>query len=265
MRTIRGAFARFSAEGGLFLAAGFAFCFLVCVIPLTLLAVSTIGFVLSTEEAAQEVIGQLTRNTPVYRKEISAVLLYIVETRRISGITGTVTLIVFSTPLFGASRLVLHRMLGVRDGGGFLRNLVLDAGKVLLLTVLLFAASSVTWLFQWFQDAILAPDPALAQWMYTSSLGFSLTVSAVMFYLAYRYVPLRRPRVGAALSGAVLASLLWEVAKQAFRVYIQKAGLYGQIYGPLGILVALVMFVYYSAIVFVFGAAWTAAADARRR
>jgi uncharacterized BrkB/YihY/UPF0761 family membrane protein len=42
-------------------------------------------------------------------------------------------------------------------------------------------------------------------------------------------------------------------------------GLYDQIYGPLGVLVAFVMFVYYSAVVFVLGAAYVAVLDARRR
>ena len=46
-----GAVRRFFAENGFFLAAGLAFCFLVCIIPLSLLGVSTLGFVLSTEQA----------------------------------------------------------------------------------------------------------------------------------------------------------------------------------------------------------------------
>ena len=78
MLGLRGAVSRFVAESGFFLAAALAFFFLVCVIPLMLLGVSTIGFVLSSEAAAQEVVGQLTRNFPVYRREISAAILRIV-------------------------------------------------------------------------------------------------------------------------------------------------------------------------------------------
>ncbi len=265
MLAVRGAFARFFAESGFFLAAGLAFFFLVCVIPLTLLGVATVGFVLSGEQAGREVVGQLARNFPVYRREIAAVLLRIIQTRTMSGIAGTIVLIFFSTPLFGASRLVLHRMLGVRTPGKYLHNILRDAGMVLLLTVLLFAASSVTWLFQWFQEFVLDPFLLDRRWIYATTVMFSLALSAVMFYFAYRYVPRRRPRLGAAITGAVLASLLWEVAKQLFRLYIRKVGLYDQIYGPFGVLIAFVMFVYYSAIVFTFGAAYVAALDSRRR
>lgn len=264
MLAIRGAFSRFFAESGFFLAAGLAFFFLVCCIPLSLLGVSTVGFVLSGEEAKQEVVGQLTRNFPVYRREIGAVLLRIMETRAASGLTGTLILIFFSTPLFGASRLVLHRLLGVKAGGQYVRDLLLDAGLVLLLTVLLFAASSVTWVFQWFQEVFFEALHVPGVWWYWTTGAFSVTLSAIMFYFAYHYVPRRRPSVVAALIGAVLAAMLWEFAKQLFGFYIRRFGVYDQIYGPFGVLVAFVMFAYYTSVVFVFGAAYVASLDARR-
>ena len=264
MLAIRGAFARFFAESGFFLAAGLSFFFLVCCIPLSLLGVSTVGFVLSGEEAKQEVVGQLTRNFPVYRGEITAVLLRIMETRKATGLTGTLILVFFSTPLFGASRLVMHRMLGVKAAGQYFRNLLLDAGLVLLLTVLLFAASSVTWVFQWFQEVFFEAIRMPAIWWYWTTGAFSVTLSAIMFYFAYHYVPRRRPSVVASLIGAVLAAMLWEFAKQAFGFYIRRFRIYDQIYGPFGVLVAFVMFAYYTSIVFVFGAAYVASLDARR-
>jgi membrane protein len=262
---LRGAVSRFLAESGFFLAAGLAFFFLVCVVPLLLLSASALGFVLSSEEAAQETVGHLTRNFPVYRREITVAILRIVETRAASGIAGTLILIFFSTPLFGAVRLVMHRMLGVRVGGGYVSNLLLDTGMVLVMTVLLFASTSAAWLFQWFQQLVLAPLPIGPDGRHAIAVGFSVTLSTMMFYLGYRYVPRRRPRAWAALVGGLLAATLWEVAKQLFRVYIRNVGVYDQIYGPLGVLVAFVMFVYYSAIVFVFGAAHVAALDSRRR
>jgi membrane protein len=262
---LRGAISRFFAVDGLFLAAGLAFFFLVCMIPLVLLGVSLVGFVLSTEQAAREVVGQLTRNFPVYKAEIDAVLLRIVRTRGAFGLIGMVVLVVFSTPLFGAVRLVMHRLLGIRAGRGFVGSILMDAGMVLLLCVLLFAATVVTWVVQWLHDLVVETAPMPLPWVPVIPIALSVGLSAVMFYLGYRYVPHRRVRVLPALAGGLMASLLWEVAKQLFRLYIRRVGVYDQIYGPLGVLVAVVMFVYYSAIVFVFGAAYVAALDARRR
>ena len=263
-RVTRGAFSRFFSADGLFLSAGLAFFFIVSLIPVVLIAVATIGFVLSTEQAAEAVIGQLTRNFPVYRREITSVLRRIVETRRLSGLLGTAILLFFATPLFSASRLVVHRLLGIRKRTNVFRTLLGDMGMVLLLGLLLFAGTVVTWAWDWFLAFVLQPARVPLGWINAAAISFSISISTAMFYLGYRYVPRHRMRPGAALAGALVASLLWEVAKQLFRLYIRKVGVYDQIYGPLGVLIAFVMFAYYSAVVFVFGAAYAATLDGPR-
>jgi membrane protein len=260
---LRSAVTRFYAADGLFLASGLAFSVLVCLIPLVLLGVSAVGFVLSGEQAAHEIVNQLARNFPVYRGEISRTLLAIVETRRVSGLLGTVSMIVFASQLFGAARLVMHRVLGVR-AGGFLGNFARDAVMVLVLSVFLFVGTVAAWTIEWIQAFLLEPVRVSRQWTEMGWLAFSLSVSTLMLYLGYRHLPRRRIRPGAALAGAVLASVLWEVAKRLFRLYVRNIAVYGQIYGPLGVLIAFVMFVYYTCVVFVLGACYVASMDARR-
>jgi membrane protein len=262
---LRGTFSRFFGNDGFFLAAGLAFVFLLCLIPIAVLGVSIAGFVLSTEQAAQEVVSQLGRYFPVYEAEISRALLRIVGTRKLSGLVGTAVLVLLSTWLFGAARLVMHRMLGIRGGRNPFRSLLIDAGGVVLLVVLLFGVAAVTWGANWFRDFVLVPRGVPGRWVAGVSVGVSVGTLAVLLYLGFRHVPYREVPRSAALAGAVVTSLLWEGAKQLFLLYVRRFGFYDQIYGPLGVLVAFVMFVYYAAIVFVFGAAYVAALDARRR
>jgi len=264
IRALRTAVARFYAVDGLFLASGLAFSVLICLIPFVLLGVSMVGFVLSGEQAAQEVVNQLARNFPVYRREISRTLLAIVETRRVSGLLGTITMIVFASQLFGTCRLVMHRVLGVR-AGSFLGNFARDAVMVVLLSVFLFVGTVATSVMEWVLTFLLEPVNVPKQWIGAAWVAFSLTVSALMLYFGYRYLPRRRIRAGSALAGAVLASVLWEIAKRLFRLYVRNVAVYGQIYGPLGVLVAFVMFVYYTCVVFVLGACYVAAMETRRR
>jgi membrane protein len=258
---IRDAFSRFFGNDGFFLAAGLAFVFLICLIPLAVLGVSIAGFVLSTEQAARELVGQLARYFPVHPTEISRALLRIVGTRKLSGLVGTVVLVLFSTWLFSAARLVMHRMLDIPGGRNPLRNLVVDAGLVVLLAVLMFGVAAMTWGANWFRSSIWGSRWAPGRWVE----GVSVATSAIMLYLGYLYVPYRPVRVRAALAGAAVTSLLWEGARQLFLIYVRRFAFYDQIYGPLGVLAAFVMFVYYSAVVWVFGAAYVAAVDDRRR
>ena len=265
LRGIRGAFSRFSAADGFFLSAGLAFFFLVTLIPLILIGVSMVGFVLSARQAEALVIGQLAENLPVYRRDISLTLRRIVETRKVSGVLGTVALVFFATPLFSASRLVLDRLVGVRVDVSFIRHVVVDMALVLLLCALLFLATVVTWIYQWLLVFVLRPAGLPGDWMSAASTALSLAFAAGLFYLAYRFVPHHRMRPRAALVGALTGALLWEGAKQLFRFYIRHVSLYDQIYGALAVLVAFVMFVYYSAVVFVFGGALAASLDGARR
>lgn len=265
MFALRGAFSRFMAADGLFLGAGLAFFVIVTVIPLVLLSVSTLGFILTSEQASNEVIGQLTRNFPVYRREVTAALTRIVDTRALTGVLGTLILVLFSTPLMSGSRLVLHRLLAIRSTTGYVRNMLTDSMMVLMIGGLLFLATIATWFYHWFELLVIAPSSMSTRWINAANVAFSIGISVGIFYLWYRYVPRRRVPGGAAFAGAIVAAVLWEIAKQLFGLYIRKVGVYDQIYGPLGVLVAFVMFVYYSAVVFVFGGAYVAALDARRR
>ena len=263
IRGFRLALRGFVAHQGFFLAAGLAFFFLICLIPLLFLVVSAAGFVLSSETAAGRVIAQLTQIIPVYQREITRALLRIVATRRLSGILGTGILILFSTQLFAAVRLVLNRVLGIR-GRGFWYGMAVDVVLIVLITPLFLATVAVTDLFVWFKAAVSGPIRIPRLLLELMGIGLGLIFSTAMFFFFYRFVPRLPVSFRAALAGAVLASFLWEVAKQLFRLYIVHVGVYDQIYGPLGVLVALVMFVYYSAIAFVLGAEFVRALERGR-
>lgn len=264
IRGFRQTFSGFFAHQGFFLAAGLSFYFLICVVPLLFLVVSLAGFFLSSEAAIPRVMNQLGEIVPIYQKEITRALQRIVATRRLSGLLGTLILILFSTQLFTALRLVLNQILGVRERA-FWRGMLFDIGMIFVLGVLFLATIAVTAVFAWFKASVFQPAGVPVYWLEWMSVGLSLGFSTVMYFMIYRFFPHRRIFWGAALAGAFLASGLWEVAKYLLRLYILKFGIYDQIYGPLGVLVAFFMFVYYSAAVFVLGAELVAALERGRR
>lgn len=263
IRSLRVAFAAFFAHQGFFLAGGLSFFFLICVIPLLFLIVSGTGFILSSDTAARVVVGQLTQYFPVYRAEITRALLRIVQTRTLTGLVGTGILILFSTQLFTAVRLVLNQFLGGRRGGYF-RGMLFDIGLVFGIGLLFLGNLLVTDIFTWFKLIVMQPARVTPQWLQYTTFAFAVVLSTAMFYVVYRFLPNRRVAKANAAIAALATSLLWELAKALFRLYIRKVGLYDQIYGPLGVLVAFIMFVYYSMLVFVLGAAYLAALETSR-
>jgi membrane protein len=80
--------------------------------------------------------------------------------------------------------------------------------------------------------------------------GILLAVTA-----AYRYLPRDRPPWRDALVGGLVLTILWEVAKHLFSGYIQGLSVYGRMYGSFLAIILFLIWVYYSAALFLFGAA----------
>ncbi len=85
----------------------------------------------------------------------------------------------------------------------------------------------------------------------TYTLPFSLAFLTVS--LLYRLVPRRRPRWSHAMAGALTFSLLWVSAKLLFVSYSDYATVYARLYGSLLEVVLLLLWVYYSAGLLLFG------------
>jgi membrane protein len=81
----------------------------------------------------------------------------------------------------------------------------------------------------------------------------------------YRYVPRRRPQWKEALIGSLTFSLLWVAAKLMFVTYNEYATVYTKLYGSLLEVILLLLWIYYSALLFLFGAELTHALQQRTR
>jgi membrane protein len=255
----------FIQDNGLFLAAGVSFYFLVCLVPMLFLFVSAMGYLLTSEAATAAALSQISQLVPVYKKELAETLSQMIATRKTSGVIGTVILLFFSTQLFACLRMVMNVIFGERRGRGFFRGMLWDVVMLMIIGVLFVMSMLITDLLFWLRTFILTPAHMPRQWVRYMFIALAVGFNTGLYFVVYRYFPTRRIHVGAALAGALLASLLWEAAKQIFRWYILSLGVYDQIYGALGFLVALTMFVYYSGIVMVLGAEYAAAVEARWR
>jgi membrane protein len=89
-------------------------------------------------------------------------------------------------------------------------------------------------------------------------LFLTYTIPFLMAFLTvgalYRYVPRRRPQWREAMIGSLTFSLLWVAAKLIFVTYNEYATVYTKLYGSLLEVILLLLWIYYSALLFLFGA-----------
>jgi membrane protein len=258
IRALREAATNFQKHRGMFLASGLAFTLMTCLIPVLFFMVSLAGFVLSRKSAAEMVLDQLSVLVPVYKSEMHEILAQIIRRRSLTGVLGTLVLLLFASQLFAAVRLVLNEVFGFVQGPGFMREVIKDLVLLFVMGLLFLASILLTDLVGWVKVFLMVPVLP-GEWIQPVLILLGMGFNTALFFAAYRYFPHRRVPARAALGGALLASVLWETAKQLFRWYILSVGVYDRIYGPLGVLVALGMFAYYSGAVFVLGAEFTAA------
>jgi YihY family inner membrane protein len=131
-------------------------------------------------------------------------------------------------------------------------TLVLGAG------VLLMGALFLTPLFTFLKEITdaIAPEAGLAMNFFWSLVTQVLTpvLSFLTFLLLYRFLPNTKVRMADVWLGALMSAIAFEGAKWGFVWYVKTFPVYNAVYGTVGAIMALLTWVYVSAIILLFGA-----------
>lgn len=88
--------------------------------------------------------------------------------------------------------------------------------------------------------------------------------AAAMFFLLYKFMPNTYVPPKLALYAAIPVSIVWNIMKEYFTGYVVTSGFYSEsgIYGPMASVVLLMVWIYFSAVIVLFGAEYAAALQA---
>lgn len=128
--------------------------------------------------------------------------------------------------------------------------IVLGIGVLLLMSL---AASTI---LSTLGSIIAEPFPLLANYLYKINSLISLAVIPILVAFSYKFIPATKVTWKDIFFGSILASLLLLVGKYFISLYLNLARI-SSLYGAAGSLVILLVWVYYSAQVFFFGAEFT--------
>jgi membrane protein len=227
---------------------------------LLLLSISILGVLVESSGAARDqVLAFMQQVMPLASDQAESLLFSLVQDRGLLGLIGSVGLIWAATRLFGSLRTVLEVVFEIppEDRLGIVEGKIHDIRMVIIVGTLFVATISLTTGLQWVEDygipflGLEAYDLSRVTALGSMLMAFSITY--LMFYFVYRYVPDRWiPRTDAAVA-ALFSSLLFELAKQVFIAYLSNFGRLMQFYGSFTNLVVVAFWVYYSSIVFMLG------------
>ena len=253
-----GAASRFARHRGFVLAGALAFSVASCLAPMILVLLSVAGYLLEREEIAERIFDAAVLAFPGYGREAADIVGTLIAERRLTGIVGTAGLAIFATPLFSLLRTIINDAFGVERRRGRIRGFLFDIGIVAIVGTGWTAVVVGLVALRWVGD-LLRDQPGL-RWLASPTardVGFTVltyAIGVVTLLFLYRAFPNTRVPATAALVAAVVVVGLWELARTAFGSYVAVFGVYGRMYGSLGIVVASLVWLYYSMTLLVFGA-----------
>jgi membrane protein len=210
-----------------------------------------ISAVIGPEAAAQ--VREMIRN--VERPEVDVTFL---------SVAGIVGLLIGATGALTELQRALNRAWEVMpdpERGGVLHKLgkrVLSLGMILTIGFLLLVSLAVSAALSAFGDQLSTRLPeALSSWsLKLLSSALSFTVTALLFGLIFKFLPDARIAWRDVAIGAVGTAVLFMGGKLLLSEYLARSDP-GQAFGAAGSLALILVWIYYSSMILLFGAEFT--------
>jgi membrane protein len=256
---------KWSADRAPRLGAALAYYTVFSLAPLLVIVIAIAGFVFGQEAAQGYIVQQI--GALVGERSARAIQDMVENARQpttgiLATIIAVVTLLLGASGVFGQLQDALNTIWEVKakPGRGFMGLLrdrflsfvaVLGTGFLLLVSLVLSAALAA--LGKVLSGMLPAPESVL------QGLNFivSIAVITVMFGMIFKFLPDATIRWNDVWIGAAVTALLFTLGKFAIGLYLGKSNV-ASVYGAAGSLVILLVWVYYSSQILLFGAEFTA-------
>ncbi len=257
---LRDAGRKFYADDCPTLAAAISFYALLSLIPVLFLVIALLGYVVgSSEETFKAVLASAREFIPHLSEDFTRNLEWVVANRGRLSWLGLASLVIASGLVFHATEFALDRLFAVGKRRSFLRSRLLSMSIVVAMGVVLLFSFYVGLVFHTFNadpdlvplgKALVLPLARGLRVQYLTSVMLVL----VSFTLALRIFPHVRVPWREAFLGASVGTVLWELARRFFLWYLANMAQFYVVYGSLGALVAVMVWIYMSATIFLYAA-----------
>jgi membrane protein len=232
--------------------------------PLLIVVVTLTGWIVGAQTAEHQLEAQLQA---LFGHSTAGVVMQAMDSAQsgdglLAATISVVTLLIGATTVFAVLEAAMQEIWGTRalaPSGvyGWLRARMLSFGLILALGFLLLVSLSVS-------TALAALRKLVAQYysglvVATAALDFLITVGLIAGLIAviYRYLPARRIAWRPILWGALVTALLFQLGRWAISFYLARST-QPSAFGAAASFAALLLWLYYSAQIFLFGAEFTA-------
>ena len=234
--------------------AALAYYTLFSIAPLLLIVIAVAGLAFGDQAARGEILQQLTGLMGAEGAGAVEKLLQSADRPAggvIAALAGVVLLVLGASTVFGELQNALDRIWRApQQTGGWwslVRSRALSFGMILgiafLLMVSLVTSAAISALGKWWGAHFL-------------DLGLNFALTTLLFALIYKTIPRVRIAWRDVWTGAAVTALLFAAGKVLIGLYLGRSSV-ASAYGAAGSLVVMMVWVYYSAQIFLLGAEFT--------
>jgi membrane protein len=234
--------------------------------PLLIILLTVAGWIVGAETAYGQLSDTLTQ---LFGHATAGVLLEAMkQSQQSEGIAAAVisivSLIVGATTVFAALEEALDTIwnaqaLAPKGIWGWVKVRILSFGVILAVGFLLLVSLSVTSALAALRAVIASRFSELVVLAAVLDFAISLTLVAGLIALIYRYLPSKRLPWRPVLIGAVVTALLFHLGRWMIGLYLAKST-QPSAFGAAASFAAMLLWLYYSAQIFLLGAEFTACA-----
>jgi YihY family inner membrane protein len=257
-RVLGEALQNFLAEDSLMVSASIAYHSLLAIFPLLLLLLGVSGIYIRRLELVGQLAVVLQRYLPVRTDFIMQNLVGISRAYGRVGLLSFLLLLWSSSGVFLPLEKALNRAWNVERERSWWRSRLMALELALVVGCLILISATLVSLEILFRNWLrlllglsLRPLVTLLYHLMTALSTFA--VALVAFVVLFERLPNRDMRFRQAFPGALLTAVLWEAARLLVTIFLPFFN-YRQVYGSIGVVVALMTWSYISSAVMLFGA-----------
>jgi membrane protein len=243
--------------------AAIAFYTVISIAPVLVIVVGIAGLAFGEDAARHAVSGQIADLMGSQTADVLQTAIAGAGNRQsgiLATLLGVITLFVAASGVFGEMQDTLNVIWKVEAKGGTVSQLIrartASLGLVAVLGFLLMVSLVISAVVAALADVINAYLPFGAAILAGLNFLISFVLVAVLFGAIYKILPDHRLQWRDVIIGAVATSLLFEVGKSLIGFYIGRTAV-GSSYGAAGALLVVLLWIYYSAQIFLLGAEFT--------
>ena len=242
------------------LSAGIAYYSLLSLFPLLLGLIAILGTILPSETVQKEIFEFLEANMPIAVDLVQHNITSVIQFRSRLGIISVGGLFWTGSLMFGAMNRAINRAWNVRQDRPFYIRKLRDVGMALCISILFLLSQGVTAFLSVIQSFNLPPlpFPTIVPYSTIPSRLIAFFIIFIIFLLLYKFIPNTKTHWRYIWPGALLAAVLFELSRNLFVFYLNNFAHYEIIYGSMASIIASLIWIFFSALILIFGATFSA-------